>query len=476
MEVVTFSVFINSEGKISQILADETSLNFIKRRLPFSQLFGIENRAAIEEFLSAIQSGQQPAGIRIQTSIQNIERQVYLSGSLVGQYCLLSGMVAAETVSDAYFSDLMKINNEQMNTLRTVIKELVKTKQQPIDQSALYELTEVNNELMELQRKVSQQNATLDRHLKQIRFLNQMNTEFQYSDSLQQTFEIVTQYARDLYPNSGGLLYLYRSDIEMFEQRSQWGERETCVTTLSEMNQAALIEELKGLGKIQEIQEKIKNALSQECLFLAIPGPDWIVGLLQIYPFHSLNPKDNFRVQYQEAFLQSAGLAISNMQMREWLRYDAIMDPLTGLYNRRFLDQQLEREVSRAVRQRSLVSVVMMDLDHFKQVNDLHGHHVGDRLLTDFGRLLLNSIRKEDYAARFGGDEFTLILPDATDEETHFVIQRIEEGVLTLIAELPEINFGFSYGVATFPDHGEDAKQVLKMADHFLYEMKRKKH
>jgi diguanylate cyclase (GGDEF)-like protein len=476
MEVASFSIFINSEGKISQVLADETSLHFIKRKLPFSQLFGIKNQAAIEEFLSAIQAGQQPDGIRIQTNLQNIERQVVLSGSLVGEHSLLLGMMTSETVSDAYFADLMEINNEQMNTLRVVIKELVKTKQQSIDQSALYELTEVNNELMELQRRVSQQNAALDRHLKQIGFLNQMSTELQYSDSLEQTFEIVTQYARDLYPNSGGVMYLYRSDIELFEQRSQWGERETCASTLGEINQGALIEELKRLEEIQEIQEKIEGALSQECLFLAIPGQDWIVGLLQIYPYHSLNPRDAFRVQYQEAFLQSVGLAISNMQMREWLRYDAIMDPLTGLYNRRFLDQQLEREVSRAVRQRSLVSVVMIDLDHFKQVNDLHGHQIGDRLLADFGRLLLNSIRKEDYAARFGGDEFTLILPDATDEETQHVIRRIEDGILGITNESPQVRFGFSYGIAAFPDHGEDAKQVLKMADHFLYAMKRKKH
>src|SRR5206468_2247923 len=113
------------------------------------------------------------------------------------------------------------------------------------------------------------------------------------------------------------------------------------------------------------------------------------------------------------AVAQHVGLALANLKLQDKLRSQSIRDPLTGLFNRRYMEESLEREFSRATRTRRPLSAVMIDLDNFKQVNDKYGHDAGDEVLAQVGQLLGASVRKADIVCRYGGEEFTLILPEA---------------------------------------------------------------
>lgn len=163
-------------------------------------------------------------------------------------------------------------------------------------------------------------------------------------------------------------------------------------------------------------------------------------------------------------------------EANERLQHESIHDALTGLYNRRYLEDTLEREARRAVRAEHGLSVIMFDLDHFKKFNDSYGHDAGDAVLRETAALLAKSVRAEDIVCRYGGEEFIIILPMADFKTGYARAQRIRDKVRelnVLHGELPLGKITISGGVATLPEHGVLPKQLLEAADAALYRAKR---
>src|SRR5262249_22718936 len=140
------------------------------------------------------------------------------------------------------------------------------------------------------------------------------------------------------------------------------------------------------------------------------------------------------------SFAEYIALALANLKLREELREQALRDPLTGLYNRRYMEECLDRELHRAHRKQSPIGVIMLDLDHFKAFNDNHGHAVGDAVLRAVGTFLANQIRGGDIACRYGGEEFLLILPEAN---LHSTVNRAQE-LLQAARTMPALHRGQS--------------------------------
>jgi diguanylate cyclase (GGDEF)-like protein/PAS domain S-box-containing protein len=162
-------------------------------------------------------------------------------------------------------------------------------------------------------------------------------------------------------------------------------------------------------------------------------------------------------------------------QAEETLRHQVVRDPLTNLFNRRYLDETLNRELSRVRRKHAPLGVIMLDLDHFKRFNDTFGHEAGDNLLQALGKFLLTHLRREDVACRYGGEEFVLIIPEASLE---VVLDRSEE-IREKVPQLQVLYRGqelesttVSLGVAMFPEHGDTAEEVLRAADDAMYQAK----
>jgi diguanylate cyclase (GGDEF)-like protein len=168
-------------------------------------------------------------------------------------------------------------------------------------------------------------------------------------------------------------------------------------------------------------------------------------------------------------------LTLANLHLRERLREQSVRDPLTGLFNRRYLDETLRREFRRAMRHSYPLGIVMLDVDYFKQFNDTYGHDGGDALLREVGRLLQSHIRGDDIACRYGGEEFTLVLPGASPHDTFRRAEHVRESVKSLMIEhhgqtLPPVSI--SAGVAVFPRHGLAGDMVLRAADGALLQAK----
>jgi len=160
--------------------------------------------------------------------------------------------------------------------------------------------------------------------------------------------------------------------------------------------------------------------------------------------------------------------------LHEKLREQAVRDPLTGLFNRRYLQETLEREVARARRESKPIGFIIMDLDHFKQVNDMYGHKAGDMALQKLGGLIIRNLRTGDISCRYGGEEFTLMMPGASLEKTleraNLLLQQIDE--MEIEYDGARIKVTASMGVSVFPEHGSSGEEALIHADNALYEAK----
>lgn len=181
------------------------------------------------------------------------------------------------------------------------------------------------------------------------------------------------------------------------------------------------------------------------------------------------------KLQVAVAAADQLALALANLKLRQSLRDLSVRDPLTGLFNRRFLSESLGREMARSKRRDLPLAVLAFDLDHFKDFNDRYGHAAGDAVLVAFARILQSNSRSEDIACRQGGEEFVLILPEMDGA----VAMRRAVNLMNVMSTMDVLHDGqllpkltTSIGLAVFPENGPDPKALLAQADQALYEAK----
>ena len=178
------------------------------------------------------------------------------------------------------------------------------------------------------------------------------------------------------------------------------------------------------------------------------------------------------KLRHANRRLQEQLIEIGVLQSQ--LREQAIRDPLTDLFNRRYLEETLDREIARAAREKYPICVVMIDIDHFKQVNDTYGHEAGDAMLKSVAKLLAGNSRRGDFACRFGGEEFLLVMPNI-----HMAVAYARTETLRTSLNALQVPYGqfvlsatFSMGIACYPDHGDNRESLLRAVDKAMYAAK----
>jgi diguanylate cyclase (GGDEF)-like protein len=173
-------------------------------------------------------------------------------------------------------------------------------------------------------------------------------------------------------------------------------------------------------------------------------------------------------VEMLKAVADQAAVAINKAQLWDM----AVTDSLTGLYVRRYFMVKLQEELVRAERYNNILSIVMADLDGFKNINDTYGHDMGDRVLKAIGQFLQQNIRDVDVVARYGGDEFVIMIPEAAQDAAYILSERLRKQFSELKFEnLPQITI--SLGIATYPSDGPELEDLIKKADSAMYAAKR---
>jgi diguanylate cyclase (GGDEF)-like protein len=318
---------------------------------------------------------------------------------------------------------------------------------------------------------------------RETRLLSELNEWLQSCNSLSELYDMVAEFLSRLLPGCAGSLYIYANSRDVLEGSKAWNGG----TVQASMHP----EDCWGLrrGHVYSFGEReidfpcshIGSVKVEQYCCIPILAHGETIGLLHL-EFRDLaedatSPQVAVAEQRRLGMMcaEQISLAIANVKLRDQLRDQSIRDPLTGLFNRRYMLETCRREFSRAARAAQPVSILSIDVDHFKKFNDNHGHDAGDTVLREVGKGLEAVFREEDVACRFGGEEFVVILPGAPIE---IAVKRAEElrgkiealTVRYLEQNLPRITI--SVGVAAFPEAGDNPQLVLKAADDALYRAK----
>lgn len=185
------------------------------------------------------------------------------------------------------------------------------------------------------------------------------------------------------------------------------------------------------------------------------------------------HPPEDSRKKILSSLAMQAASAVENVNFGELQRRLAITDPLTGLYNFRYLSNSLDREMSKSQRYGRNLSAAILDLDDFKKVNDTYGHQAGDELLKAVARVLMGNVRQEDMVTRYGGEEFSVVFPETSKSAALNVAEKLRRGVAGIrLPEYPEVRVTTSIGVASYPEDSEEQTELLMKADQALYQAK----
>ncbi|WP_045760974.1 sensor domain-containing diguanylate cyclase [Xanthomonas albilineans] len=313
-----------------------------------------------------------------------------------------------------------------------------------------------------------------------------LNALSRYSGLLQSCMDptealtVTTRLLAALIPDSGGSIYLLRASRDRAEQIVTWGQPSVRSEPIVTPHDCwALRRDKSHFVNAQRHDSACTHMLddpqsigaSTACIPLSAQGTQ--LGFVFLA---GSGPGPLPRIAIAEAAAEQLSLALSNLRLRESLRLQSIRDPLTGLFNRRYLEESLQHELARCERRSMPLSLLMLDVDHFKQFNDVHGHGGGDSLLAAVGQMLSSRLRGEDIACRYGGEEFTVILPETGPEEALVIAEHIRAAAPQLNANLdgkalPGVTL--SIGLASYSRDGTVATTLLRKADAALYRAKR---
>lgn len=218
----------------------------------------------------------------------------------------------------------------------------------------------------------------------------------------------------------------------------------------------------------------VKNPRSM--ITLPIMSRGSVLGLLVFFREQSDAPFTDEHFRLLQTFSDYVAIAVENARNYKHVQELTVTDDLTKLYNSRYLHLVLERELARSERYKEDFSIVFIDIDNFKGVNDKNGHMVGSSLLKEFGDFLLTMIRTSDVAIRYGGDEFVLVLPRTTKRDALTFVNRLVETLhnhVFLKTKHLTIKMTASFGIATFPEDGKNIDQIISAADKAMYIVKR---
>ncbi|MES0882635.1 sensor domain-containing diguanylate cyclase [Roseibium sp. SCP14] len=327
--------------------------------------------------------------------------------------------------------------------------------------------------VQEQERVEQQRQSALTR---EIRLLSELNEWLQSSSSLDELFGMVSRFMTKLLPSSAGALYVYSNSRDVLDGACAWngGKLEAHIRPTSCWGLRRGRPYVFGDGEVSFACEHVTPGEDDEVyLCLPILAHGETVGLMHLTPSAQAS-KEEFLEQRKLAQMaaEQVSLAIANTRMRDELHNQSIRDPLTGLFNRRHFIDLLRTSLERSRHNGQPVSLVSIDVDHFKKFNDNHGHDAGDMVLRAVGSVLEETCEGDQVPCRMGGEEFMVLLPDRSTVAATGVAEKLREAVEKIVVRYGEKNLPkitISCGVAGYPSHGRLPQDLMKSADDALY-------
>lgn len=360
-------------------------------------------------------------------------------------------------------SNFIKNEENKITGAIQVIRNITKRIQEQLELKESY--AKLNVGMRELQDKNDQ-----------ITLLVEMSDIMLACSSQDELSHVMTKYCQRLLNFGSGYLYVMHPSKNYLEMTTTWGKPNKQDITFSPEQCWAI-----RLGRIHHVNhsqnglicDHIKpsklNSLTSYCVPLMAQND--IYGLLYLEMDIQRVLNDNQKL-LMSAFSELTALALANVRLRENLRFQSIRDPLTGLYNRRYLEDFLVKQINQSERANVPLSVLMLDLDHFKKINDTYGHDAGDAVLKELGKVLIGDIRVGDTAARYGGEEFIVVFYNSDLETVKQRAEKIRHSVSMLQIKYGAQDVGpitISIGISGYPMHGQTPAELIESADRALY-------
>src|SRR6202045_747379 len=343
-------------------------------------------------------------------------------------------------------------------------------------------------EATEHARSLNELVSELQRRTNEMTDLNELGSLLQSSATVDEVFAVVGSSGKKLFLTSlGGALYLFKSSRNLLECSASWGIADNSEKIFApsacwslRRGQPHWSESMEGNIRCAHLKDaSVANYL---CVPMIAQGDT--LGVLQlVYGLKQngataaeadvLHPSER---HLGVAAASQIALSLASLRLRESLRDQSIRDPLTGLFNRRFMQECLDRELLRGTRKNRSLAVIFIDVDHFKRFNDVFGHEAGDQVLRSMGDFFRSHFRGDDIICRYGGEEFAIILPESSAQNAAGRAELLRIAARTLKLKHNDVTLGpvtISAGIAGFPEHASSARELLQVADACLYEAKK---
>ena len=343
------------------------------------------------------------------------------------------------------------------------------------------EKKKIEAEAAKLNLKLEEKIQTLETWHEARMKLAKMNEFLQTCLNIKEAKLVLSDLLPQLFPNTHGAVYLMNNSKNLLNTISVWGlansssSFETNECWALRRNRTHLVNANTNANLSSLYCNHVEhNAHNTPTLCLSMIAKGKTLGMLYLRFAPSTTISKSIQ-ELAETVAQNIAMSFANLTLQQELRYQSLRDPLTGLFNRRYLHESLVKEIERAQRKQQFIGIMMLDIDYFKRFNDTYGHSAGDRVIKEVANYLISEVRQYDIACRYGGEELVLVMPDAFIEDTIIRAEQIRMGISKLKLEhegkiLESISV--SIGVSCFPDDGTTVDSLISTADRALYEAK----
>jgi diguanylate cyclase (GGDEF)-like protein len=442
-----------------------------------------EVRGELAKTVQELMDETEHAAERYRRSIERAQKQSYKQTILIALIALAVSIALAVVVARAIIRPIQRLRDAvaQLGLGHMDTRVGIHSKDELGELAVGFDTMAEN--LAKAHEKLKNSMGELGSRNREAAALSEMADLLQSCFTLEEASGVIASSAQKLFPRFSGAVLVFSASRNVLEAVTTWGPSSPAERVFSPndcwaLRRGRLHHSSSEDGAIRCSHFGAESRLPSICTPLMAHGETLGILCLVTEPDGAVGTShaiSEFNVHLAVSVAEQAALSFANLKLREKLRYQSIRDPLTGLFNRRYLDESLERELPNAIRKNRNVGVIMLDVDRFKKFNDMFGHDAGDTVLRELGDYLAKFVRRGDLACRYGGEEFTLILPESALEDTRRRAEELRIAFQQLSIKHRDIVLGkvtLSLGVATLPDHGTTALELLAAADGALLKAK----
>lgn len=449
----------------------------------FTALMRLQQEHARHEILTTISDASihQKIAIGMAVLMLILFLPLALSVMRIMRTLKIAQKMAVEAATNVFNEPVVVAGRDELDTLVTTIQF---TSERFV--SHAMKLEAAQNELAlqheNMEREISERTLELksalvdtERQANEAARLAELNDRLQSCQNQDEASQVITAFAPGLFIDIPGRLCIINASRNLVDTFTQWGAPDAALKPLFEPDACwSLRRNRLHISDPESHDVCCEHVATEAALCVPLYTQDGALGVLSLDLARTGMSRHHIE-QLSVRFANQVALALTNLRLREKLREQSILDSLTTLYNRRYFEETLGREIARSARHETPLSLIVIDVDHFKRFNDSYGHEAGDRVLNLVGRTIKASIRPSDIACRYGGEEFVVVMPDANIEAA---ITRANEFRRRISQESGELNQGqfgqitVSCGVAAYPEHGGDGTTLFIAGDKALYDAK----